>query len=69
MRQQATRDQQNIQMLQQIIGQQDKMQEQNFQLLRDMVETTQCTIAVLTRLEQKIDSNNFCPMLREMKKQ
>jgi hypothetical protein len=40
----------------------------NFQILKDLVETNQYSATVLSRIESKIDGNLWCPVLkREVK--
>jgi hypothetical protein len=39
-------------------------EKQNFALLNGFLETLQCQIAQLSRIENKMDSNHFCPMVR-----
>lgn len=36
----------------------------NFQILKDMVETNQYSATVLSRIESKIDGNLWCPVLK-----
>ena len=47
----------------------ESMIQNQFQTLKDLIETNQCTVAALARLEQKIDTNTFCPILRDKKKE
>lgn len=37
----------------------------NFEILREMVETNQYHGIILSRLESKIDSNHWCPMVKK----
>lgn len=41
----------------------------NFKILKDLLETTQYNVAVLSRIENKIDTNLWCPILRKELKQ
>ena len=36
-----------------------------FEILKDMLETNQYHAAILSRIESKIDSNVWCPVLRK----
>jgi hypothetical protein len=51
-----------------ILKEQAEREERNFKLLNDMVETIQYHTAILSRVEQKIDSNDFCPIIKEQRK-
>ncbi len=44
---------------------QAKREERNFNILKEMLETNQYNAAVLSRIEQKIDANAFCPIVKE----
>lgn len=48
-----------------IIDQQAEREKNNFELLREMLETNNYHAAVLTRLEQQINNNQFCPIVRK----
>lgn len=37
----------------------------NFQILKDLVETNQYNATVLSRIESKIDGNLWCPILKK----
>jgi len=37
----------------------------NFTILKDLLETNQYHAALLSRIESKIDSNMWCPILRK----
>lgn len=39
--------------------------ENNFQILKDLLETNQYHAAILSRIESKIDSNMWCPVLKK----
>ena len=48
----------------------EKLMQNNFDILKDMLETNQYHAAILSRIESKIDNNLWCPMLkREVIKQ
>jgi hypothetical protein len=40
-------------------------EKQNFELLKGFLDTLQCQIAQLARIENKIDSHQYCPMVRK----
>lgn len=42
---------------------------QNHEVLKEMIQTNLSTIAVLARIEQKIDSNIWCPYVKERMKE
>ena len=47
----------------------ENMMNQNFSILKDLLETTQYNVALLSRIESKIDLNVWCPLLKkELKK-
>ena len=48
-----------------IMDSQEKQSERNHKVLTDMIQTNMGTIAILTRIEQKIDDNIWCPLVRE----
>lgn len=37
---------------------------QNFSILKDLLETNQYHVALLSRVESKIDNNLWCPVLK-----
>ena len=37
----------------------------NFEILKDLLETNQCHAALLSRIESKIDNNLWCPILKK----
>lgn len=43
----------------------EKMLDSQFATLKELIETNQCTVTLLARIEQKIDNNVFCPLVRE----
>lgn len=46
----------------------ENMMDNNFRILKDLLETTQYNVAILSRIESKIDLNVWCPLLKkEMK--
>jgi hypothetical protein len=42
----------------------EKIIANNFEILKDLVETNQYSATVLSRIESKIDSNAWCPVLK-----
>ena len=42
----------------------EKIIANNFEILTDLVETNQYSATVLSRIESKIDSNVWCPVLK-----
>lgn len=52
----------------QILDEQAERENRNFEVLKELTETIQATTAILSRMEYKIDSNNWCPISREGKK-
>ena len=42
----------------------EKIIANNFEILKDLVETNQYSATVLSRIESKIDSNVWCPVLK-----
>lgn len=40
--------------------------ERTYESLKDMLQTNQCTLTALVRIEQKIDHNTFCPLVRNI---
>lgn len=43
----------------------EQMMNNNFQILKDLLETTQYNVAILSRIENKIDLNVWCPLLKK----
>ena len=37
----------------------------NFEILKDLLETNQYHVALLSRIENKIDNNLWCPILKK----
>lgn len=50
-----------------IIKQNTAREDRNFETLGDMIETMQLNIAMLSRIESKIENNTFCPVIRAQK--
>ncbi len=46
----------------------EKITETQYSILKDLIETNNCTIGALARIESKIDSNTWCPYVREKMK-
>lgn len=42
----------------------ENMMNQNFSILKDLLETNQYHAALLSRVESKIDNNLWCPVLK-----
>jgi hypothetical protein len=47
----------------------EKIIANNFEILKDLVETNQYNATVLSRIESKIDGNLWCPVLKREIKQ
>jgi len=47
----------------------EKITEAQYKILRDLIETNNYTIGALARIEQKIDTNTWCPYVREKMKE
>jgi len=43
----------------------EDMMNQNFSILKDLLETNQYHAALLSRVESKIDNNLWCPILKK----
>lgn len=43
----------------------ENMMNQNFSILKDLLETNQYHAALLSRVESKIDNNLWCPILKK----
>lgn len=43
----------------------EQMMNNNFKILKDLLETTQYNVAILSRIENKIDMNVWCPLLKK----
>ncbi|MGI6394511.1 MAG: hypothetical protein ACOX2F_07270 [bacterium] len=50
-----------------IIKQNTERENRNFETLSDMIETMQLNIAMLSRIESKIENNTYCPIVRAQK--
>ena len=51
-------------LLKQIFDQNERAREREFQLLKETTEMMHLHTGVLSRVEQKIDTNQFCPVTR-----
>lgn len=51
--------------LQSVIEEQRRKDEQHFEILKGFVDTLQYQGACLARMENKIDTNAFCPLTRK----
>ena len=43
----------------------EKIIQNNFEILKDLLETNQFHAALLSRIESKIDNNLWCPLLKK----
>lgn len=43
----------------------EKIIQNNFEILKDLLETNQYHAAILSRIESKIDNNLWCPILKK----
>lgn len=43
----------------------EKLMQNNFEILKDLLETNQYHAALLSRIESKIDTNIWCPILKK----
>jgi len=50
-----------------IIEQQEATRNQIFKLLQDAIEATNYHSNIIARIEQKVDTNQFCPLVRKEK--
>ncbi|HOW51764.1 MAG TPA: hypothetical protein PLV42_06945 [bacterium] len=50
-----------------MIEQLQKQEERSYNILNGLLETTQYHAGILARVEQKIDSNEYCPLVRGKK--
>mgnify|MGYP000891939859 CR=1 FL=1 len=55
----------SVKMFKEIIDGQAKREEQHFELLKEMIEQQSYVGERLSRLEQKMDTNHWCPIVRE----
>lgn len=46
----------------------EKIVDKQYDVLKDLIETNHCTISSLARIEQKIDTNTWCPLVKEAQK-
>ena len=59
--------QQQKESFEKIIEQQNKREEQNFGLLKDMLESIHYQSTVISKLEAAVQANQFCPFMRKNK--
>lgn len=57
-----------VEFLTKILDEQSKREDRNFQILKEATETLQQLTAYISRMEYKIDSNEWCPITKEGKK-
>jgi hypothetical protein len=51
-----------------ILKEQSSREERNHEALKEMIESMHRTVAILSRMEYKIDSNTWCPYIKGDKK-
>jgi hypothetical protein len=51
-----------------LIEEQSKREERNFSLLQEMLETNQYHSTLLTKISEKMDSNQWCPLVKRSSK-
>lgn len=51
--------------MQKIIEEQAKREVRHFELLKEQIDQQSYQAATLARIEQKVDSNHWCPLVRE----
>jgi hypothetical protein len=57
-----------VEFLKEILKEQAVREERNHETLKELIETMHRTVAVLSRMEFKIDSNTWCPYIKGDKK-
>jgi len=55
----------DMQQWQLLLKAQQEREARNFELLKDMLETVQYHTGMLSRVETKIDTNQFCPLTKK----
>lgn len=53
----------------QILGLQSKREEQNFNLLKELIGSNNLHNSLLIQIKDKIDSNQFCPYIKNLIKE
>lgn len=48
-----------------ISTEQSKREDQNYELLKEMLEIARYQAAILARMDNKIDTNQFCPLVKK----
>lgn len=51
-----------------IIDEQARREERNFRLLKEMLETNQYHGSLLSEIKEKINTNQWCPYVKELQK-
>lgn len=51
-----------------ILAQYEEQNKQHFAVLKDMVETNQAHVAILSRMESKLDIHRPCPISQDFKR-
>jgi len=54
-----------VEIFRQLLKEQADREERNFSVLKELAETIQATTAILSRMEYKMDSNQWCPISKE----
>jgi hypothetical protein len=54
-----------VQVFQTISSGQSKREDQNYELLKEMLEISRYQAAILARMDNKIDTNQFCPLIKD----
>lgn len=57
-----------VEFYKEVLKNQEEREKRNFEILQEMTEAMQRTVAILSRMEYKIDSNSYCPISKELKK-
>ncbi len=58
----------SMKILERMIGNQSEESKRNYEALKEITETNQCVLVALARMEQKIDTNTFCPLVKERRR-
>lgn len=48
-----------------LIEEQSKREERNFKLLKEMIEINECHSSLLSRIAEKLESNQWCPIIKK----
>jgi hypothetical protein len=55
----------NSEVFERILRERSIRDARDYELMKNQIEVAQMQAAILARLEQKIDTNQFCPMVKE----